>query len=75
LLEFVETENLFESLEHRKAVLSMVTDYAREARKKELRQLLEHSVFQEQANIEEVTEIIREFVAEKTNNNHEQQLK
>ena len=65
----VETESLFDSEEHRRAILDLVTSYARNVRKEQILTILNHEIFDNVTNLEEVALILNEFVAAKTNNN------
>ena len=65
----VETESLFDSEEHRRAILDLVTSYARNVRKEQILTILNHDIFDNVTNLEEVALILNDFVAAKTNNN------
>ena len=65
----VETESLFDSEEHRRAILDLVTSYARNVRKEQILTILNHEIFDNVTNLEEVALILNDFVAAKTNNN------
>ena len=65
----VETESLFDSEEHRRAILDLVTSYAKNVRKEQILTILNHEIFDNVTNLEEVALILNEFVAAKTNNN------
>ena len=45
VVAFVENETIFDSQEHRKVILELVTNYTNDVRKKQLLSILEHPVF------------------------------
>ena len=65
----VETESIFDSEDHRRAILDLVTSYARNVRKEQILSILNHQIFDNVTNLEEVALILNDFVAAKTNNN------
>ena len=67
--QLIETEAIFESEEHRKAILDMVTGYARNVRRAQILEMLDHQVFEDVNNLEEVITMLTEYVRSKTNNN------
>lgn len=69
VLQYVESEALFDSEDHRKEILHLVSDYAREVRRKQVLSLLEHKVFQDKECLEEALNLLQDFVTQKTNNN------
>jgi len=70
VVSFVENESIFDSLEHRKEILELVTNYTKEVRKKELLELLEHPVFEDTSVLQDAIELLQDFVKNKTNNNY-----
>jgi len=68
-IKLIETEAIFESEKHRRAILDMVTGYARNVRRAEILEVLDHEVFEDVDNLEEVLTILKEYVGSKTNNN------
>ena len=69
IIDFIEHEPLFDQQEHRVEVMSIIKNYVKEARRKEILAILDSSVFDEEDNVEEVTKLMNKFVAVKTNNN------
>ena len=69
IIDFIEHEPLFDQQEHRLEVMSIIKNYVKETRRKEILAILENSVFDEEDNVEEVTKLMNKFVAVKTNNN------
>ena len=70
VVAFVENESIFDSLEHRKEILELVTNYTKEVRKKQLLDILEHPVFDDSAVLQDAVELLQDFVKNKTNNNY-----
>jgi len=70
VVAFVENETIFDSQEHRKVILELVTNYTKDVRKKQLLSILEHPVFEDAACLEEVVGLLQDFVRNKTNNNN-----
>jgi len=70
VVAFVENESIFDSLEHRKEILELVTNYTKEVRKKQLLDILEHPVFEDSAVLQDAVELLQDFVKNKTNNNY-----
>ena len=69
-IEYIEQEPLFDHKEHRQEVMSMIRNYVKEVRRKEILAILDHSVFDEDSNIEEVAKIMNNYIQVKTNNNN-----
>ena len=69
IVMFVENEPIFDILQHRKEIMELVTHYARDVRKKKLMSILEHPVFEDTSNLEEVVDLLQDFVKTKSNNN------
>jgi len=69
-IKLMETEAIFDSQKHRKAILDMVTEYARNVRRSQILEILDHEVLDDVGNLEEVMSMLSEFVRSKTNNNH-----
>ena len=69
IIQLVRTEPIFESLDHRKAILELVSDYAKNVWRGQILETLNHPVFDEIDNLEEVSLLLNEFVASKLNNN------
>ena len=69
VIYLVETEAIFDSLEHRKAILDLVSNYARNARKNQILEILNHELFENVDNLEELITVLNDFVAAKSNNN------
>ena len=69
-INLMETEAIFDSSKHRKAILDMVTEYARNVRRSQILEILDHEVLDDVGNLEEVMRMLSEFVRCKTNNNH-----
>jgi hypothetical protein len=70
VVAFVENETIFDSQEHRKVILELVTNYTKDVRKKQLLSILEHPVFEDTACLEEVVGLLQDFVRNKSNNNN-----
>jgi len=70
VVSFVENETIFDSQEHRKVILELVTNYTKEVRKKQLLDILEHPVFEEPACLQDAIGLLQDFVKNKTNNNY-----
>jgi len=71
-IRLIETEPIFESQQHRAAILGLVTGYARDLRRTKILELLDNeAVFEDVNNLEEVIALLTEFVRSKTNNNHQ----
>jgi len=68
-IQLIETEAIFDSQKHRKAILEMVTGYARNVRRTQILELLDHEVLEDVDNLEDVITILTEYVRSKTNNN------
>ena len=68
-IKLIETEAIFESEKHRKAILDMVTGYARNVRRAEILEVLDQEVFEDVDNLEEVLAILKEYVGSMRNNN------
>ena len=69
IIDFIEHEPLFDQQEHRLEVMNIIKNYVKETRRKEILAILDSSVFDEEDNVEEVTRMMNNFVAVKTNNN------
>eukprot|EP00092_Neocalanus_flemingeri_P014407 GFUD01015541.1.p1 GENE.GFUD01015541.1~~GFUD01015541.1.p1 ORF type:complete len:313 (+),score=98.07 GFUD01015541.1:52-990(+) len=69
IIAFVENETMFDSQEHRREIMNLMTKYAKDARKKEVLEILDHKVFEEEDSIDEVVKMMNEFIQQKTNNN------
>ena len=69
IIAFIETEVIFDSQEHRREVLTLITKYAKDARKKLVMDILDDKVFEEDDSIEEVVKMMKELISLKTNNN------
>ena len=67
---FVENESIFDSYEHRKEILELVTNYTKEVRKKQLLDILEHPVFEDTSVLQDAIGLLQDFVKNKTNNNY-----
>jgi len=67
---FVENESIFDSYEHRKEILELVTNYTKEVRKKQLLDILEHPVFEDTYVLQDAIGLLQDFVKNKTNNNY-----
>lgn len=71
-INLIETEQIFDSEQHRAAILGLVTGYARNVRRTQILELLDNdAVFQDLNNLEEVITLLTEYVRSKTNNNHQ----
>ena len=70
LIEYIEQEPLFDQKEHRQEVLSIIKNYVKEVRRKEILHILDHSVFDEDNNIDEIAKIMDNYIQMKTNNNN-----
>lgn len=69
-IKLIQTEEIFESQQHRAAILGLVTGYARNVRRAQILELLDtEAVFQDVNNLEEVISLLTEYVRSKTNNN------
>ena len=69
VIYLVETEAIFEDKEHRKAILDLVTNYARNVHKEQILGILNHEIFDDVSHLEEAVAILSDFVAAKLNNN------
>lgn len=69
IVALVENETIFDSLQHRKEIMEMVTNYSKDVRKKQLMSILEHPIFEETSNLEEAVDLLQDFVKMKSNNN------
>jgi len=69
VIYLVETEPIFDELEHRRAILDMVESYAKSTRKNHILQILDHEIFNNISNLEELITLLKDFVASKSNNN------
>jgi len=69
VIYLVETEAIFDSQEHRKAILDLVSNYAKNARKNQILEMLDHEIFENMDNLEELITVLNDFVAAKSNNN------
>jgi len=70
VIYLVETEPIFDELEHRRAILEMVESYAKSTRKNHILQILDHEIFNNISNLEELITLLGDFVASKSNNNN-----
>ena len=68
VIAYVENETLFDSQEHRRVIMELVTNYTKDVRKKQLLAIIGHQVFEDTACLEEVVGMLQEFVKNKTNN-------
>lgn len=65
-IQLIETEPIFESQQHRAAILGLVTGYARNVRKSQILELLDNeAVFEDVNNLEEVITLLTEYVKDK----------
>jgi len=71
VIYLVETEAIFDDKEHRKAILDLVTNYAKNVHKEQILRILDHAIFDDVSHLEEVVTILDEFVAGKLNNNND----
>ena len=71
VIYLVETEAIFDDKEHRKAILDLVTNYAKNVHKEQILRILDHAIFDNVSHLEEVVTILDEFVAAKLNNNND----
>ena len=69
VIHLVETEAIFDDKEHRKAILDLVTNYAKNIHKEQILGILNHAIFDDISHLEEVVTILGDFVAAKINNN------
>ena len=69
VIHLVETEAIFDDKEHRKAILDLVTNYAKNVHKEQILGILDHAIFDDVSHLEEVVTILGDFVAAKLNNN------
>ena len=69
VIYLVETEAIFDDKEHRKAILDLVTNYAKNVHKEQILGILDHAIFDEVSHLEEVVTMLGDFVAAKLNNN------
>lgn len=69
VIHLVETEAIFDDKEHRKAILDLVTNYAKNVHKEQILGILDHAIFDDISHLEEVVRILGDFVAAKLNNN------
>ena len=69
VIHLVETEAIFDDKEHRKAILDLVTNYAKNVHKEQILGILDHDIFDDISHLEEVVTILGDFVAAKLNNN------
>ena len=70
IISLVQTEDIFDSLEHRVAILELVSDYAKNVWRGQILETLNHPVFDNIDNLEEVSALLNNFVATKMNNNN-----
>jgi len=70
VIYLVETEAIFDDKEHRKAILDLVTNYAKNVHKEQILRILDHAIFDDVSQLEEVVTILGDFVAAKLNNNN-----
>ena len=70
IIQLVRTEPIFESLDHRRAILELVSDYAKNVWRGQILETLNHPVFEDIDNLEEVSMVLNDFVATKLNNNN-----
>ena len=70
IISLVQTEDIFDSLEHRVAILELVSDYAKNVWRGQMLETLNHPVFDNIDNLEEVSAVLNNFVATKMNNNN-----
>jgi len=66
----VLAESIFDDQHHRQKILDLVSNYVKETRRIEIEQLINHQVFEDQENLEEVVQMLQDFVTLKTNNNN-----
>ena len=69
VIAFVENDAIFNSIEHRREIMNLVENYTKQARRKQLMEILEHPVFEDTSCLTEVVGLLQEFVTNKTNNN------
>ena len=69
VIHLVETEAIFDDKDHRKAILDLVTNYAKNIHKEQILGILNHAIFDDISHLEEVVTILGDFVAAKLNNN------
>ena len=70
VIYLVETEAIFDDKEHRKAILDLVTNYAKNVHKEQILRILDHAIFDEVSQLEEVVTLLGDFVTAKLNNNN-----
>lgn len=66
IIAFLEQEGLLEQQEHRKEVLHLLTDYVRQARKKQMEELLASPALADPDILEEAVNLLQDFVTQKT---------
>ena len=69
VIHLVKTEAIFDDKEHRKAILDLVTSYAKNVHKEQILGILDHAIFDDISHLEEVVTILGDFIAAKLNNN------
>ena len=69
IIAFIENEAIFDLQEHRNEILKLITNYAKDARKKLVVDILDDKMFEDDDSIEEVVKMLNEFIRLKTNNN------
>ena len=69
IIALVENDYIFDSKEHRREIMNLITNYVKDIKNKQVLEILDHKVFEDEDNIDEVVKMMNEFIQEKTNNN------
>ena len=71
IIEMIENEELFEEDFHCKELESLIRNYIRQVRRKEILKILDNKLFDAEENMEEVAKILNDFIVAKQYNNNQ----
>ena len=69
VVDLIQGETLFDDPHHRAELTKLIRGYIRENRKKSLLDIIDDDVFDDEDNLEEAVEMMKNLIREKTNNN------
>ena len=69
IIALVENDYIFDSKEHRREIMNLMSNYVKEIKNKQVLEILDHKVFEDENNVDDVVKMMNEFIRLKTNNN------
>ena len=70
VLQFIQSESLFDDQHHCAEIEILIRSYIRQVRRREILTIFDDKMFDEEENMEEVSNMMQKFIREKTSNNN-----